>query len=269
MSHRHRFFVPSFDDAEIQLPPLEAHHAVRVVRLRTGDRVALFDGQGREVIATVTHIDRRDVILKVEERREPRPMRHRLTVCMGWLKRDKSIEFAIRHGVELGVTAFVFFRAAHSERAPQPDEAWQRLAVESCKQCGRLWLPSFAAYPSLDEALEATQGPRWIATKSRPAVPIACAAASTENAVFIGPEGDFTDVETDAILETGAKAMSLGSFTFRSEVAAIVASTLLLYEMGAFGENAGATRLGTPETMRYTGAEEHAHGSERDPTTAH
>lgn len=234
MPHLHRFFVTreTPGTGRIALPPEEAHHAVRVLRLRMGDRVALLDGHGREILATVAEVGKREVVVEATGLRSATPPSPTLSLATGMLQSDKAIEFLIRHGTEVGVDRFVFFRAERSEKAPRLKDKWDRIAVEVCKQSGRLWLPRFMVVANLGEALCAAAGVRILAALETEAGQWQAAVRAADTSVFVGPEGDFSAEETRTILESGALAMSLGESTFRSEVAAVVAAAILRYEMG-------------------------------------
>ena len=247
MAHLHCFFIPEDTPGtgEIALPAEEAHHALRVVRLREGDAVVLFDGQGRELHGRVAACTKRDVYISVERaERHPLPT-PALTLAVAWLHKDKAIEEIIRRGTELGVHTFQFFRAAHSEQAPRMGKKWERLAVEACKQCGRRWLPEFVVVDDLEEVLEAAAPDRLIAAMDEEPIPIADALSGQEVTLLIGPEGDFTDAETAAALAAGFRPISLGATTFRTEVAAVVGATLVQYHMGRLGPwRPGLSRAG-------------------------
>lgn len=237
MPHLHRFHIApdTPGGGEIALPPEEAHHAIKVVRLREGDRVILFDGRGREWTGAVARLDRREVVISVvEERRAPRPA-PALTLAQAWLHQEKAIELLVRTGTELGVDRFLFFRAARSERPPRLNPKWTRLAVESCKQCGRLWLPEFAVAETLADVLRHARGDLLIAAMDADPVPLAQALSGGDTTLLIGPEGDFTPEEVCAVLDSGARPISLGVTTFRSEIAAIVAAALVQYHFGRLG----------------------------------
>ncbi|HNR33374.1 MAG TPA: RsmE family RNA methyltransferase [Candidatus Hydrogenedentes bacterium] len=237
MPHLHRFYVPADTPGagEVALPPEEARHALKVLRLRVGDRVALLDGQGRELVGAVARMDRRDVVVAVEEeRRAPRPA-PAVTLAQAWLHQDKAVELLVRIGTELGVDRFLFFRADRSERAPRVNPKWDRIGVEACKQCGRLWLPEFVVAPSLAEVLRDASGDLIVAAIEGPPVPLARALSGAEVTLLIGPEGDFTPEEIRAALERGARPISLGTTTFRAETAAIVAATLVQHHLGRLG----------------------------------
>ncbi|GMW00853.1 MAG: ribosomal RNA small subunit methyltransferase E [Candidatus Hydrogenedentota bacterium] len=237
MSHEHRFFSsPGEQEPErITLREQEAHHALHVVRLRKGDRVIVFDGRGREWSCLVSETGRKDVQLAIESSRTAVAPRYRLDLLLGALHRDKALEEVIQRGTEIGVSRFVFFRAERSERAAKVMDKWHRWAVESCKQCGRLWLPAFAVADSLEAAMADTPVLRLIATLNRSPIPIRTCVDTREAAVIVGPEGDFTDRELALAESLGAKAFSLGGHVFRAEVAAALAAGLVLYEWGELG----------------------------------
>lgn len=217
------------------LPEEEAHHASRVVRVRPGERVALFDGRGREWLGRIERADRREVAVSIEtERREEPPSAH-LTLVQAWLKRDKHIEEIVWRGTELGVAQFVFFRAERSERPVSREAKWDRISLEACKQCGRLWRPEFGVAEGLREAVEGFEGQLLMAALDEKPVPLHEAVRGRRVGLIIGPEGDFSADELALARQHGAQPISLGAKTFRAEVAAVVASALVLYEMGGLG----------------------------------
>ncbi len=238
MPHLHRFHVSPEDlrADRITLPEDEAHHALRVARVRVGDRVALFDGQGMEALGEVVAAGPERVTVSCETRREkPRSLR-RLTLAQAWLNREKSIEPIVSRGTELGVDRFVFFKGERSERAARLQEKWARQAIESCKQSGRLWLPEFELADDLGGVLAAAGGRVLIATKDREAAPLKEAIGDEGDVlVLVGPEGDFSEAELQSAVKAGAAPISLGEYTLRSEVAATLAVSLIQYELGELG----------------------------------
>lgn len=233
MPHLHRFHIPEPPTGDsFSLPPEEAHHALRVVRVQPGDRVALFDGQGREWLGQVAACTKREVTVGIEALREaPRPA-PRLTLAVGRPNLDKSMEFIVRHGTELGVSQFVFFHAERSQRPPRHHDKWERLAVECCKQSGRLWLPAFAVAESLEAVLDRTADLLVLASIEGPYLPLSVVQGAPAVTLLVGPEGDFTEAETALACARGARRISLGPHVLRTEVAAMVAAALVQYEAG-------------------------------------
>lgn len=214
----------------------EAHHAIRVVRVRAGDPVALFDGAGRVWPATVREAGKRDVLLDVGAPAVVPPPAPALCLALAWLHRPQPMEDLVRRGVELGVARFVFYRAARSQAAPRIPEKWRRLAIETCKQCGNAWLPRFETAPDLAAALDACPGAVLIATADADPVPLARAMENAASiTLVVGPEGDFSPDELSRALAAGARPISLGATTFRAEAAAEIALALVRYSSGGLG----------------------------------
>lgn len=241
MAHLHRFFVPSTTPGEglVELPSDEAHHAARVVRVREGDRVELFDGVGRLWNVEVESVTKREVRVRIRAAQQAEPPARPLALLQAWPNHEKTVEAIVRRGVELGVTSFIFFRGGHSERAPRQSEKWVRLAIETCKQCRRNWLPAFHVALDLTAALETARGTVLLATTERPPTPIATIAHEESVALLVGPEGDFTPQELDLALERGALPIGLGDVVLRSEIAAMVAMVMVQYERGLLGPKPG------------------------------
>ncbi len=217
------------------LPEDEAHHAVRVLRLRPGEEVALFDGAGVELRGRVTRADKRAVSVEIESVRREAPAEARVALLQAGLKRDRLMEDLVRRGTELGVSEFTFYRAQRSEKEPRLDAKWRRIAVETCKQSGRLWLPEFRVVSGLDDALAETWDSLLVLALDAEPAPLGQAVRGPRVAMLVGPEADFAPEELECAFARGGRPVSLGALTFRSEVAAEVGLTLVLYELGLLG----------------------------------
>lgn len=239
MSHVFRFFVQpgALAVGEVSLTDDEAHHALHVARVRQGEAVDVFDGAGTVGEGTVVHTARHEVTLSVDTVHVvPRPAT-RLTIIQGALNREAATESLIRRGTELGVACFRFFKSDHSERAPRIKDKWTRIAIEACKQCRRPWLPQFETAASLREAITGPFSALLLATASHDAVSLRHSLRGHEIALIVGPEGDFSQEEINEARAKGAAAISFGDATFRSEVAATIGATLILYEQGLLEPN--------------------------------
>ncbi len=237
MSHTHRFHMElqAESGAEIPVGGAEAHHALHVARLRIGDEITLFDGAGCEITGRVTRITRHEFFVQpLTKRHVPRPT-DGLVLAQAWLHKEKSIESLIQRGTEIGVQAFLFFRADHSERTPEVGPKHLRYAIEACKQCGRLWLPELETAPRLDDVFNLSLGTCLVASQELPVVPLRGAVHPGNNVLIVGPEGDFSPRELALMIARGARAISLGDATLRSEVAGMIGAALVQYETGRLG----------------------------------
>src|SRR5205823_5168547 len=115
----------------------EAHHLAVVCRIRPGDRVYLFNGDGRQYLAAVAEASKRSVRLDIEAVEEPaRELGFRLEVAAPLPKGDRG-QFLIEKLTELGVIDFVPLRTARSIVHPRDIDKLRRHVIEASKQCGR------------------------------------------------------------------------------------------------------------------------------------
>jgi 16S rRNA (uracil1498-N3)-methyltransferase len=247
----HRFFLPPEQcrGASLTLVEAEAHHALHVVRVARGDRVAVLDGAGRQFLCEVAGLARHEVILVVREQTELPRLPHRVTLVQAVAK-ARSMEWIVQKATELGASRIVPILAERSVPQVGPDDAarkiakWRGVAIEAIKQCGSPWLPVIEGPASLDAFLARAESfdlslvasrhsgaahPRtWLesfrARQGRPARDVA---------VAIGPEGDFTEGEVQRLCTAGAKPMTLGPLVLRCETAAVSCLAILNYELGA------------------------------------
>ncbi len=247
----HRFYVNprQSGDKQIELSEREFHHATHVLRLKEGERVVALDGQGSELSCTVGSITKRALTLKVYQRNSVPPLPYQITLVQA-IPKGKTMETIVQKAAELGAYRVVPIIAertvAHldEENTETKVEKWNWIAVDSIKQCGSTWLPKiseplkpsqYLAHPERTElTLIATLQPDakhpgtflkdFVAEKGRKPRSIS---------VWVGPEGDFTPAEINAIRGAGALPISLGQLILRSETAAFYCMSVLNYEMQA------------------------------------
>lgn len=235
MPHLHRFYHPNAPSisGSVVLSPEESHHALRVLRVRAGDNVELFDGQGRAWTGNVGGLSRNEVEVEVTgETFTPREQPG-LTLAQAWLHREKVLDELIPEVTVLGVERIIFFRASHSEKAPKASAKWSRLSIEACKQCGRRWLPEITIAASLAEVLRQTEGSCVaVAAMEGPHVHFSAVRGERPVVYCVGPEGDFSEQEMALLRDADALPLSLGAYTLRSEAAAIAGVTLINHYLG-------------------------------------
>jgi len=216
--------------SEIELPRATARHIAQALRMRTGDAVTLFNGEGGEFAATITRIDKRGVAVRIGAF-DPieRELRHSTTLVQSIIAAD-MMDLVVRKAVELGVAAIVPVLAEYSQRTPAARslkrvERWRQIAVSACEQCGRNRVPPVADVVPLSAWLDgdgkgagivllAPQGPMAYGDVVRKSVP---------RCVVVGPEGGFTREERDHATRNGAALARLGRTVLRSETAALAA----------------------------------------------
>jgi 16S rRNA (uracil1498-N3)-methyltransferase len=204
----------------------EAHHLAAVRRFGPGDRVTLFNGDGREYPAEVVTVGRRAVVLNVlpavaADRELPFP----LCVASALPKGDRG-DFLIEKLTELAVARFVPLVTARSVVVPKAAavEKLTRAVIEASKQCGRNRLMVVEPPRAWAEFVRGDDltGTRFLLHPAGPGLPAAPPAGGLTFAV--GPEGGFTDEELAAADAAGWRRASLGPRVLRVETAAVAAS---------------------------------------------
>lgn len=201
------------------LDPKEEAHLFRILRARPGETVALLDGRGTVGTAVVEQ-DRR---LKLESKRTVPPSARRLHLYFAPPKKQK-LDILLKQAVELGVHELVPVLCERS--VVQPGESsvagrWMDLLFEACKQSGNPFLPSVAAPMPFAAALaRARETCGVLITGSNRTGVFPELGTASDAAFFVGPEGGFTDAETDAMFAAGAIPLRIGDWTLRVETAA-------------------------------------------------
>lgn len=221
----------------IELPEAAAHHAVRVLRLRDGDSVVLFDGRGGEFGARLSVPERGRASADVGARRDvERESPLSVTLLQGLSSSDK-MDFTIQKAVELGVAAVhPVFSAKSVVRLSGDREAkklahWRRIAIAACEQCGRNRIPEIRE-PIALERYQAAAGARILLAPSGSAT-LACVAAGPV-VLAAGPEAGFSADEEQLLLRRGFVPVRLGPRTLRTETAALAALAALNALAGDF-----------------------------------
>jgi 16S rRNA (uracil1498-N3)-methyltransferase len=204
----------------------EAHHLAGVMRLRPGDPVCLFNGDGHEYPAQVVACARKSVDLEVVGVETPRrELTVRLEVAAPLPKGDRG-QFLLEKLTELGVAALVPLRTARSVVHPGETklEKLERCVIEASKQCGRNVLMKVNPIADWTEYCRRENLPRarFIAhpgsgsdTKLEPTPP------AQDLALAVGPEGGFTEEELNFAQEQDWRLISLGPRILRIETAAV------------------------------------------------
>ena len=219
--------------AHVELPERAARH-VAALRLRAGDALTLFAGDGHEWRATLTAVDRRGVRVAVHERRAvSRESPLAITLAQGICAADR-MDLVLQKATELGVarirplvTARVIVRLSQ-ERQERRETHWQNVAIAACEQCGRNVVPAVAPVAGLRDFLgePAAPGTRILLS------PLADATLRTVDVrapvtILVGPEGGLTDDERDLAALAGFVPVRFGPRILRTETAPLAAVAAL------------------------------------------
>jgi 16S rRNA (uracil1498-N3)-methyltransferase len=216
------------------------NHISRVLRLRTGDALTLFNGQGGEYGGSIEEIHRDTVVVSVLERREmERESPFQLTLAQG-ISRGERMDWVVQKATELGVWRIQPLFTERSvvqldeKQAIRKIQHWRSIAVAACEQSGRNRVPEITQPVGLYEMLEHhTPGGTALLLSPGASLRIAdIASAAADATVLIGPEGGLADVEQAAAIKSDFTPVRLGPRVLRTETAAVCALTLLQQKFG-------------------------------------
>jgi 16S rRNA (uracil1498-N3)-methyltransferase len=211
---------------QIVLPEQAATHLMRVLRLRAGAALTLFNGQGGEYAAELLALERgtaRAAILKQVPIERESPLR---LILLQGISRGERMDLIVQKATELGIERLVPIAAEHGIVRLDPIqgirrvEHWQSIAISACEQCGRNRVPHIDPVVTLAKALDAlpAEGARLLldpeGAMTLATVPVAGAAT-----VLIGPEGGWSEAERRLCERTGISACRLGPRVLRTETA--------------------------------------------------
>ena len=208
----------------VELDGPEAHHLATVCRLRPGDLVYLFNGDGHEYPAEVTQLTRRTVSLRVLRVESPeRELGFRLEVAAPLPKGDRA-QFLIEKLTELGVTRFVPLMTTRSVVEPREAkrEKLERYVIEASKQCRRNVLMQIEPPSDWDAYCRRETLPPLRILAHPGGAGLGSLVGGTDGAVAIGPEGGFTDDEVVSARAAGWQVVGLGRRILRVETAALM-----------------------------------------------
>jgi 16S rRNA (uracil1498-N3)-methyltransferase len=216
------------------------NHIARVLRLRAGDALTLFNGQGGEYGGTIEEIRRDSVLVSVlEHRAVDRESPLQLVLVQG-ISRGERMDWVVQKATELGVWRIVPVFTERSvvqlddRQAARKVQHWRSIAIAACQQSGRNRVPQIAQPVALYDLLEQPHlgGVALLlspgATMRLTDIPAAAPGAT----VLIGPEGGLAEVEQEAAIRSGCTPVRLGPRVLRTETAAVCALTLLQQKFG-------------------------------------
>jgi 16S rRNA (uracil1498-N3)-methyltransferase len=224
---------------EVSLPEAAAAHVARVLRLRPGARLVLFDGSGADFLAEISDIAGSRVRARIHGRAEGLPESPLAVTLVQAVSRGERMDWTLQKATELGVRRIQPVFAARSvvrldeRQGERRLRHWQAVVASACEQCGRSVLP--AMEPPLElprylaglrgEALRLVLSPDGATSLAAIAVRLDHHVAGVE--LLIGPEGGLETAEVAAAVHAGFEPAGLGPRVLRTETAGIAALAVL------------------------------------------
>ncbi|HMK75112.1 MAG TPA: 16S rRNA (uracil(1498)-N(3))-methyltransferase [Thermodesulfobacteriota bacterium] len=243
-----RFYIPNprIENGLLKVEGDEVRHIRKVLRLKTGDKIFVFDGLGREFEGTIIEEGRASGMVKIQRSLSPKrnsPLE--VTLAQSLLKGEK-MDYLIQKAAELGIKEIIPFFSSRSvpllekSRSLKRHHRWEKIAIEASKQCGRGVVPKIESLQTYSDMLHnaSTDHLRLILWE-RDGIRLKkmLEGSKERKKIFfvIGPEGGFSQDEVEKAERVGFVAVTLGKRILRAETASLCFLSILQYEWGDVG----------------------------------
>jgi len=220
------FYVPNLSAACI-LPEEESLHAVKVLRLKTGDSIQIVDGEGGFFNARVTTPHHKHCGFEITETLFDASRRdYKLHIAIAPTKNIDRLEWFIEKATEIGIDEITPLICQHSERKVVKEERLEKIIVSAAKQSLKAKFPQLNTACTFNEFIQRYKADqKFIAHCYNDEKLLLKSEIKTGKSVLIliGPEGDFSPEEVNSAIKNGYQPVSLGDSRLRTETAGVVA----------------------------------------------
>jgi len=243
-----RFYVPTpqIEKGMLRIEGDEVKHIRRVLRLKAGDEIIVFDSLGKEYKGMIIKETISSVVIKIQNiflSKRDSPLD--VTLAQSLLKGEK-MDYLIQKATELGVKEIIPFFSSRSVPLLEKSgrlkrhHRWGRIAIEASKQCGRGVVPKIESLQDYSEMLQiASPGSLrlilWEREGGRLKEVLERSKEKTRIFFIIGPEGGFSQEEVEEAKRSGFIPVTLGRRILRAETASLCLLSILQYEQGDIG----------------------------------
>ena len=243
-----RFYVPQprIEKGMLKIEGDEVKHIRKVLRLKAGDEIIVFDGLGKEFEGAIVEEGLSSVVIKIQNifsSKRDSPLE--VTLAQSLLKGEK-MDYLIQKATELGVKEIIPFFSSRSvpllekSKKLKRHHRWEKIAIEASKQCGRGVVPKIESLQDYSDMLQ-TDSPDSLRLilweKEGIKLKEILERLKEKKKIFfiIGPEGGFSQLEVDEAKKTGFIPVTLGRRILRAETASLCFLSILQYEKGDIG----------------------------------
>ena len=228
------FYVPDALTAT-ELPPDEAMHALRVLRMKIGDEMVLMDGQGNYYRAEVTLAHTKHCLYEIKEQMpQERQWKGHIHLAIAPTKMMERIEWMTEKAVEVGVDEISFLNCQFSERRLIKIPRLEKIMISAVKQSHKAWATRLNEIVTFDAFIQQPREGRKYIAHCYEEVPrtylfdeLQKSSVYDETTVLIGPEGDFSIDEVRQAIDAGYISVHLGKSRLRTETAGLSAVMMM------------------------------------------
>jgi 16S rRNA (uracil1498-N3)-methyltransferase len=243
-----RFYVPEprIEGGMLKIEGDEIRHIRKVLRLRVGDKITVFDGQSREYEGPIVEESSTGVVVRIQNTHlSSKESPVEITLAQSLLKGEK-MDFLIQKATELGIKEIIPFFSSRS--VPRLEKSarlkryqrWEKIAVGASKQCGRAVIPKIEPIYEYAEMLKSASPDvlrllLWEREGTRLKKILEGVKEDRKIFFIVGPEGGLSQEEVEQAVEAGFTPIFLGERILRAETAPLSLLSILQYELGDMG----------------------------------
>jgi len=240
-----RFYVPQpqIKNEMLRIEGDEVRHIRRVLRLKAGDEIIVFDGSGKEYEGTIVEERPFSVVIRIQNIFSSKRESHlEITLAQSLLKGEK-MDYLIQKATELGVKEIVPFFSSRSVPLLEKSgrlkrhHRWERIAIDASKQCGRGVVPKIEPLQGYSEMLQSVSPDSlrlilWEREGTNLKEVLGKSIEKKEIFFIVGPEGGFSQEEIEEANKAGFLRVTLGRRILRAETASLCFLSILQYDWG-------------------------------------
>jgi len=228
-------------DTSVELDSAASNHVGKVLRMKTGQQLILFNGSGTDFTATITEVAKKHVTAAIESTTEiasESPLASHIGQVMS---RGDRMDYMIQKSTELGVTDITPLTSERCEvklkgdREEKRIKQWQQIAISAAEQCGRSQIPTIHPVTTVEN---------WVNSKPEDSLGLVLHHRTTQQItdikkpnnvrLLIGPEGGLSEAEIAMAIDKQFVATTFGPRVFRTETAPVAALSILQWLWGDF-----------------------------------
>lgn len=241
------------ENSTVELEPAAAHHLAKVLRMKSGQSVILFNGLPvvdhsgvdcfGEYEATLAYVDKKNVCVAVgafKQRQTESPLAIELGICL--IKNDR-MDWLLQKATELGVSSISPLWSDHTDikipvdRLEKKQHHWRQVVVSASEQSQRVKIPTINPPQKIQQWCDNVDADKKIVLHPYEVTGQNNNASSPSSvALLVGPEGGLSDSEVELACHHGFQSLQLGNRILRAETAPLAAITLCQYQLGDFSE---------------------------------
>lgn len=233
----HRFYVNPLTISSTQEATLSSpwvfNQIVNVLRCKVAHTIVIIDGSGFEYLCEIKAFSKKSVIVSIVKKLENKVKSERETWLFASLVKKDNFEWIAEKATELGVSHIIPILAHRSEKKDINKERLQKIVIEASEQSGRATIPEIGMITIVSDALklvkEKGMTPIVFHTEGEKFKKEMITIVSTPIAVFIGPEGGWSEEELELFKKAGISILNLGPQILRSETAVIAALAQIVF----------------------------------------